>query len=51
VALGPLKEEVVREYKEKTRMRREIIRRLWRLLDLVEGRRRCWKGWKSWRRR
>jgi hypothetical protein len=35
VVLGPLKGEALREYKERTRKRRELLRRLWRLLDAV----------------
>jgi len=35
VLLGPLKEEAIKEYKEKARKRKEIIRRMWRLLDAV----------------
>jgi len=35
VVLGPLKEEAIKEYKEKAQQRKEILRRLWRLLDLV----------------
>jgi len=35
VVLGPLKGEALREYKERSRKRRELLRRLWRLLDLV----------------
>jgi len=35
VMLGPLKEEAVKEYKEKVRQRKELIRRFWRLLDIA----------------
>jgi len=35
VLLGPLKEEAIKEYKEKSRTRKEIIRRIWRLLDNI----------------
>lgn len=35
VVLGSLREEAVREYKEKARMRKELIRRIWRLFDVV----------------
>ena len=35
VVLGPLKEEAVKEYKERVKLRKDIIRRLWKLLDLV----------------
>jgi hypothetical protein len=35
VVLGPLKGEALREYKERSRKRRELLRRLWRLLDAV----------------
>lgn len=33
IALGPLKTEVVREYKDKISRRRELIRELWKLCD------------------
>jgi len=33
VVLGPLKEEAIKEYKEKAKKRKELIRLLWRLLD------------------
>jgi hypothetical protein len=35
VVLGPLKGEALREYKERTRKKRELLRRLWRLLDAI----------------
>jgi hypothetical protein len=35
VALGPLKEEALKEYRERTRKRRELVRRLWRLSDAI----------------
>ncbi|RJS88533.1 hypothetical protein CW705_08710 [Candidatus Bathyarchaeota archaeon] len=35
IALGPLKEEALREYKEKIAKRRELIREFWRLCDEV----------------
>jgi len=35
IALGPLKPEAVREYKDKISRRRELIRELWRLCDDV----------------
>ena len=35
VLLGPLKEEAIKEYKEKEKQRKEIIRRIWRMLDMV----------------
>ena len=35
VVLGPLREEAIREYKEKVRFRKELIRRLWRVLDAL----------------
>ena len=35
VVLGPLKEEAIKEYKEKTKQRKEIIRRIWRILDIA----------------
>lgn len=35
VLLGPLTEEALREYKEKVRLRREIIKRVWRILDAL----------------
>jgi len=35
IALGPLKPEALREYKEKISKRRELIRELWRLCDEV----------------
>jgi len=35
VLLGPLKEEAIKEYKEKAKQRKEIIRRIWRMLDTV----------------
>jgi len=33
VLLGPLTEEAIKEYKEKAKQRKEIIRRIWRILD------------------
>jgi len=33
VALGPLKEEAIKEYKEKAKQRKELIRRMWRMFD------------------
>jgi hypothetical protein len=36
ILLGPLKEEAVKEYKERVRRRRDLIRRIWRLFDVVE---------------
>ncbi|MCC6019115.1 MAG: hypothetical protein LM601_08790 [Candidatus Verstraetearchaeota archaeon] len=35
VVLGPLKEEAVKEYKEKIQRRKEILRKIWRLLDSI----------------
>ena len=35
VKLGPLKEIAIKEYKEKSRQRKELIRRLWRLFDHI----------------
>jgi len=35
VLLGPLKEEAIKEYKEKAKKRKEIIRRIWRMLDMA----------------
>jgi len=35
VLLGPLKEEAIKEYKEKVKRRKELIRRIWRLLDIA----------------
>ena len=35
VLLGPLTEEAIKEYKEKTKQRKELIRRTWRLVDTV----------------
>jgi hypothetical protein len=35
VLLGPLKEEAIKDYKTKVQLRKEIIRRLWRLLDVA----------------
>ncbi len=35
VVLGPLKEEAVKEYKEKVRKRKELMRRVWRLFDIA----------------
>ena len=35
VRLGPLTEEAIKEYKEKTKQRKEIIRRIWRMLDMI----------------
>ncbi len=35
VVLGPLKEEAIKENKEKARHRRDIIERVWRIFDLV----------------
>lgn len=35
VALGPLKEEHIKEYKEKVKHRKDIISRIWKLLDIV----------------
>ncbi|MEM4505235.1 MAG: hypothetical protein QXE94_04145 [Candidatus Bathyarchaeia archaeon] len=31
--LGPLKEETIKEYKEKAKQRKELIRRMWRMFD------------------
>ena len=36
VVLGPLKEEAIREYKERIRKRKELIRFLWSLCDFVK---------------
>jgi hypothetical protein len=33
VVLGPLKEEFIKEYKEKVRRRKDIIKRIWELMD------------------
>jgi len=33
VLLGPLKAEAIKEYREKAKLRKGIIRRLWKLLD------------------
>lgn len=35
VLLGPLKEEAVKEYKEKAKQRKELFRRIWRMFDTV----------------
>ena len=35
VALGPLKEEAVREYKERARRRRQLLASIWALTDLL----------------
>jgi hypothetical protein len=35
VLLGPLKEEAIKDYKLKAQRRRELLRRLWRLLDVA----------------
>lgn len=35
ILLGPLKEEAIKEYKEKARQRKDLIRRVWRILDQV----------------
>jgi len=35
VVLGPLKEEAIREYKEKAKRRKELIRLLWRMFDVI----------------
>jgi hypothetical protein len=35
VLLGPLKEEAIKDYKIKVQRRRELLRRLWRLLDVA----------------
>ena len=35
VLLGPLKEEAIKEYKERARQRKEIIRCIWRIMDSV----------------
>jgi hypothetical protein len=35
VLLGPLKEEAIKDYKMKVQRRKEIMRRLWRLLDVA----------------
>jgi hypothetical protein len=35
VVLGPLKEEAVKEYKEKIKWRKELIRKIWEFLDDV----------------
>lgn len=49
LALGPLKEEVLREYKEKIAKRRELIRELWKVCDEL-GRKRFWPAYASFRR-
>ena len=36
VVLGPLKDEALREFKDKVRKRKELIRKLWRLCEVVE---------------
>lgn len=36
VLLGSLKEEALKEYKEKTTKRKEIIKKLWQLMDTIE---------------
>jgi len=36
VMLGPLKDEALREFKDKVRKRKELIRKLWRLCEVVE---------------
>ena len=35
VVLGPLKEEAIKDYKRGAQRRRELLRRLWRLLDVA----------------
>lgn len=35
VLLGPLTEKAIKEYKEKAKQRKELIRRIWRMLDTV----------------
>jgi transcription initiation factor IIE alpha subunit len=35
VLLGPLKEEAIKEYKERVRRRKELIRRMWRIFDAL----------------
>jgi len=35
VLLGPLKKEAIKEYKERARQRKEIIRCIWRIMDSV----------------
>jgi hypothetical protein len=35
VMLGPLKEEAIKDYKTRAQRRRELLRRLWRLLDVT----------------
>jgi hypothetical protein len=35
VLLGPLKEEAIKDYKTRAQRRRELLRRLWRLLDVA----------------
>ncbi|MEM2180375.1 MAG: hypothetical protein QXP32_06130 [Nitrososphaeria archaeon] len=36
VLLGPLKDEALKEFKEKTIKRKEIIKKLWQLMDSIE---------------
>ncbi|MEM4447250.1 MAG: hypothetical protein QW461_08165 [Candidatus Jordarchaeales archaeon] len=33
--LGPLTEEAIKEYKGKAKQRKELIRRMWRVLDMA----------------
>lgn len=35
VLLGPLKEEAIKEYKEKAKQRKEVVRRIWKLFDIA----------------
>jgi hypothetical protein len=35
VLLGPLTEEAIKEFKEKTKQRKELVRKIWRLFDSV----------------
>jgi hypothetical protein len=35
VLLGPLKEEAIKDYKTRAQRRKELLRRLWRLLDVA----------------
>jgi transcription initiation factor IIE alpha subunit len=35
VLLGQLKEEAIKEYKERVRRRKELIRRMWRIFDAL----------------
>jgi len=36
VLLGPLTEKAMKEYKEKVKQRKDLIKRIWKLFDIVD---------------